>query len=62
MLFQVSQSPLFFFSFYVWKEVVPKAEEEKGDNAKKTKNKFLAHSIQYLKENVICRDWVLPHQ
>ena len=33
-----------------------KAEEEKGDNAKKTKNKFLAHSIQYLKEYLICRD------
>ena len=36
---------------------MPKAEEEKGDNAKKTKNKFLEHSTtQYLKEYVICRD------
>ena len=35
---------------------MPKAEEEKGDNAKKTKNNFLGHSTQYLKEYVICRD------
>lgn len=50
MPFHAPQNPV-FFSFYVWKEVVPKAEEEKGDNAKKTKNKFLEHSTQSILRN-----------
>ena len=63
MLFHAPQNPVFFLFLCLEGGIVPKAEEEKGDNAKKTKqNKFLEYLTQYLKEYVICLDSGLPHQ